>query len=193
MLDVKYHKSIQCTLKVVAATFLLVSFLGLKESTYETRESFFYFTSKALFVLEKIKSLEFQIFKCHAVIKYWSIKKEMHLTEYHGKAALCWWKLTSLDYITQKKNQKISNNKKLKNKKLFQVLLCLQRIKQNLYQKIKFLNQATYVYYVIASYQNLSKSAWRAFYRGFLQNEKGLGIFSRSHFSHNLLTKKLIL
>ena len=70
MLDVKYHKSIQCTLKVVAATFLLVSFLGLKGSTYETRESFFYFTSKVLFVLEKIKSLEFQIFKCHAVIKY---------------------------------------------------------------------------------------------------------------------------
>ena len=55
MLDVKYHKSIQCTLKVAAATFLLVSFLGLKESTYQTRENVFYFTSKALFVLEKIK------------------------------------------------------------------------------------------------------------------------------------------
>ena len=42
-------------LKVVSATFLLVSFLRLKESTCETRKNVFYFTSKALFVLEIIK------------------------------------------------------------------------------------------------------------------------------------------
>ena len=42
-------------LKVVSATFLLVCFLCLKDSTCETRKIVFYFTSKALFVLEIIK------------------------------------------------------------------------------------------------------------------------------------------
>ena len=42
-------------LKVVSATFLLVYFLSLNKSTYLTRKNVFYFTSKALFVLEKIK------------------------------------------------------------------------------------------------------------------------------------------
>ena len=43
------------SLKVVSATFLLVCFVCLKESACETRKSGFYFTSKALFVLEIIK------------------------------------------------------------------------------------------------------------------------------------------
>ena len=43
------------TLKVLSATFLLVCFVCLKESTYETRKNVFYFTWKALFVLEIIK------------------------------------------------------------------------------------------------------------------------------------------
>ena len=43
------------TLKVVSATFLLVCFVCLKERTSETRKNVFYFTSKALFVLEIIK------------------------------------------------------------------------------------------------------------------------------------------
>ena len=42
-------------LKVVSALFLLVCFLGLKESTCETRKNVFYFTSNALFVLEIIR------------------------------------------------------------------------------------------------------------------------------------------
>ena len=42
-------------LKVVSATYLLVCFLSLNESTYQTRKNAFYLTSKALFVLEKIK------------------------------------------------------------------------------------------------------------------------------------------
>ena len=42
-------------LKVVSTTFLLVCFLSLKEGTWETRKNAFYFTSKALFILEKIK------------------------------------------------------------------------------------------------------------------------------------------
>ena len=39
---------------------LLVCFLSLKESTCETRKNVFYFTSKALFVLEKIKFQNFR-------------------------------------------------------------------------------------------------------------------------------------
>ena len=42
-------------LKVVSTTFLLVCFVCLKESTRETKKKNFYFTSKALFVLEIIK------------------------------------------------------------------------------------------------------------------------------------------
>ena len=41
--------------KVVSPTFLLVCFLSLDESTCQTRENVIYFTSKALFVSEKIK------------------------------------------------------------------------------------------------------------------------------------------
>ena len=42
-------------LKVVSATFLLVCFVCLKQSTCETRKNTFYLFSKALFVLEIIK------------------------------------------------------------------------------------------------------------------------------------------
>ena len=42
-------------LKVVSATLLLVCFSSLKESTFETSKTVFYFTSKALFVLVKTK------------------------------------------------------------------------------------------------------------------------------------------
>ena len=43
------------SLKVVSATFLLVCFLSLNESTCQTKKKKIYFTSKALFVLKKIK------------------------------------------------------------------------------------------------------------------------------------------
>ena len=43
------------TLEVASATFLLVCFVCLKESTCKTRKNAFYFTSKALLVLEIIK------------------------------------------------------------------------------------------------------------------------------------------
>ena len=42
-------------LKVVSATFLLVCFSSLKESTCETWKNAFYFASKALVVVEKIR------------------------------------------------------------------------------------------------------------------------------------------
>ena len=56
--DVDYNqneKNDNNNLKVVSATFLLVCFVCLKESTCETRKNVFSFTSKALFVLEIIK------------------------------------------------------------------------------------------------------------------------------------------
>ena len=42
-------------LNVLSTTFVLVCFLSLNKSTCQTRKNVFYFTSKALFVLEKIK------------------------------------------------------------------------------------------------------------------------------------------
>ena len=42
-------------LKVMSTTFLLVCFLSLNESTCQTKKNAFYFTSEALFILEKIK------------------------------------------------------------------------------------------------------------------------------------------
>ena len=59
-------------LKVVSATFLLVCFVSLKESTFEKRENVVY--SKAFFVLE---ILTFQIFKCHDLIKCLRMKGEI--------------------------------------------------------------------------------------------------------------------
>ena len=65
--------SFSSDLKVMSATALQVCFTCLKESTCETRKNIFYFTSKAL--------LTFQVFKCHDVIKYPSMKPATHFTE----------------------------------------------------------------------------------------------------------------
>ena len=53
----KYNliESTEKCLKVVSATFFLVCFAWLKESTFETRKNVFYFTLKSLFVLEIIR------------------------------------------------------------------------------------------------------------------------------------------
>ena len=45
---------------VVTNTFLLVCLLSVKESTCETRKNAFYFSSKALFVLKKVKFQNFR-------------------------------------------------------------------------------------------------------------------------------------
>ena len=68
-------------LKVVSATFLVVCFVSLMYSTCETRKGVFYFTLKALFVLEIINFLTFQIFKSHDVVKCPSMKFEAYFTE----------------------------------------------------------------------------------------------------------------
>ena len=59
-------------------------------------------------------------------------------------------------YKIKKIYQKI--RQKLQTENYFQDFLCLQRIKHNLYWKMRFLKQATYIRYVL-DYQNLSKSA----------------------------------
>ena len=75
----KYHKinwiwrlGMIWLFKVVSTTFLLVCFLSLNESTCQTRKNAFYFTSKALFVLEKtnLSILDFQISWCHQMPKH---------------------------------------------------------------------------------------------------------------------------
>ena len=68
----------QC-LKVVFTTFLqacLLASFSLNKSSYQTRKSVFYFTSKALSVIEKIKFLEFYISKFHDIIKCLGINKK---------------------------------------------------------------------------------------------------------------------
>ena len=78
-------------------------FLSLNESTSQIRKSVFYFTSKALFVLEKIKfrTLHFQI--------SWRHQMPMHKTKntFHWiiwvANTVCWWNLASLCHITKEK------------------------------------------------------------------------------------------
>ena len=71
-------------LKVVSATFLLVCFLSLKESTWETVKMFL-FHFKSCFCSRENQIIEFEIFKFHDVINCLSIKKEIHFTEKLGK------------------------------------------------------------------------------------------------------------
>ena len=61
----------------------------------------------------------------------------------------------------------------------FQDLLCLQKIKHNLYWKMKFLKRATYFRYVITKPSKFAQISMRLpqdpFYREFSENQKGPG------------------
>ena len=72
-------------LKVVSATFLLVCFVCLKERTCETRKNVFLFHFKSSFHSRDNQILNFQLFKCHDVIKCLGMKHETHFIEYLGK------------------------------------------------------------------------------------------------------------
>ena len=63
-------------LKVVSATFLQGYFICLIENTYKTRKIFFYFTLKALFILEIIKFYFFRYsnFMTSSYAKAWNTK-----------------------------------------------------------------------------------------------------------------------
>ena len=67
-------KLLQSSLKVVSATFLLVWFLNLNESTCQTRKNVFYFNNS--FLSRENQILEFKIFRFHDVIKCLSIKQK---------------------------------------------------------------------------------------------------------------------
>ena len=77
-LHLVYHFTVPS--KVASFIFLLVCFVCLKESTFEIRKNVFYFTLKALFVLDN-QILTFQIFKFYDVIKCVSMKHETHFSE----------------------------------------------------------------------------------------------------------------
>ena len=55
-----------------------------------------------------------------------------------------------ISIILQKKKIYLKILQKLRPENYFQTLLCLQRIKHNLYWKMKFLKQATHIKYMIA-------------------------------------------
>ena len=67
-------------LKVVSATFLLVCFVCLKASICETRKKIFIPLRKLFSFLRK-SNFNFQVFKCHGIIKCLSMKHKPHFTE----------------------------------------------------------------------------------------------------------------
>ena len=73
--------SISCnTLKVVSTTFVLVYFAYVKDTTCGRKIKFFYFISKAFFSWDN-QILTFPVFKCHDVIKFLSLRHEIHTIE----------------------------------------------------------------------------------------------------------------
>ena len=68
-------------LNAVSATFLLVCFVWLKESTCEARKNVFLFHVESSFRSRDNQILTFEVFKRHAVIKCLSIKHETYFTE----------------------------------------------------------------------------------------------------------------
>ena len=77
-----------------------------------------------------------------------------------------------MSYYKRKIHQKILQ--KLRPENLIQALLCLQRTKHNLYWKMNFLKQATYIRYVLAKLSECVQTAYwppqNPFYRGFFEN-----------------------
>ena len=67
-------------LKFLSATFLLVWFLSLNESTCQTRK-FFLFHFKSSLCSRENQILQLYIFKFHDVMKCLRIKREIHFTE----------------------------------------------------------------------------------------------------------------
>ena len=78
--------------------------------------------------------------------------------------------------------------------KLRPEILCLQRIKDNLYWNMKFFKQATYIRYVLIKLSKFVQTAhWPPqipFYRWFLENWKVYELVSRPHFSLEFFDKK---
>ena len=67
-------------LKVVSTTFLLVCFVCLNKDLWNKEKSFL-FHFEIYFHSWDNQLLNFQIFKCHDIIKYLSMKREIHFIE----------------------------------------------------------------------------------------------------------------
>ena len=92
------------------------------------------------------------------------------------------------------------NHTKTETWKLVPDPLCLKTSKHNLFWKMKFLKQATYIRYVfmickaIKIYSNRNAVIlWFFFTEDSLKIKKGLELLSRSHFSQNFLIKIFLL
>ena len=72
-------------LKVVSATFLLVCFVRSKRKDLWNKEKCFLFHFESSFRSWNNQILNFQIFKCHYVIKCLSMKHEIHFIEWLRK------------------------------------------------------------------------------------------------------------
>ena len=79
-IDEESYKEISRYLQVMCDIFLPFRFLSPKESTFQTRENVFYFTSRAFFVIY-IQIWKFWKLKFHDIIKCLSMKQETSLTE----------------------------------------------------------------------------------------------------------------
>ena len=118
----------------MSATFFLVRFLGLKESTSETRKlekiESFSFNFKSSFRSRENQSFEFYIFKFPEVIKYLSIKEIKYIFLYNleSKNSLLMKFGQFISYYKGKTFVKIFY-KNCDLKTSFQALLCLQRTK----------------------------------------------------------------
>ena len=77
-----YGNKNRVVLNLVSTRFLLNCFLSLKGSTCEIRKNVFYFTSKALFVLEIIKVSNFKYSNFMTSWKCLKIKKKPILLNY---------------------------------------------------------------------------------------------------------------
>ena len=128
------------------ATFFLVSCKFYKRVFLKLGIFFFYFTSKALSILIKsdFKILFIQISLCHEMPKHKTRNTLYWIT---------WGKNTVIGEIWpyQKRKKFIEKfHKKLWPENYFQAFSCFQRVKHNLYCKMKFLKQASYIWSVIA-------------------------------------------
>ena len=137
-------------IKVVFAAFLLLCFSGLRESTCETWKTFF-------ISLQMLAS-----FSKKSNFRTWDIliSWRRQMLKYRIRATFYWitWDLGRKHSLLMKFGQFMSycerkkllkNSKKTLTWKLVSPLFYLQRIKQKLYWKMKFLMEATHIRYVV--------------------------------------------
>ena len=106
--------------------------------------------------------------------------------------------MANLYYITKEKILSKNYSKLETWKTSSRPLLCFKRSRHNLYWKMKFLKQTTYIRYVTTKVSkfiqiNIQASSDSVFTENSLKIKKGLEQVSRSHFSYNFLIKMFLL